>query len=95
MKVPSTSKIDELAGLHTLARLACNQIERCAADLLLVGMPGGQGTLLATQALWSETRTVPFPPVAAIHLSEQHVANYDNSRTARTDTGWRGSPSAS
>jgi hypothetical protein len=76
MKVPSTSKIDELAGLHTLARLACNQIERCAADLVLVGMPGGQGTLLATQALWSETRTVPFPPVAAIHLSEQHVANY-------------------
>ena len=77
MKVPSTSKIDELAELHALARLACNQIERCAADLVLVGMPGGQGTLLATQALWGETRAVPFPPVAAIHLSEQHVANYE------------------
>ena len=75
MKFPSTSKIDELAELCALARLACNQIERCAADLVLVGMPGGQSTLLATPALWGETRAVPFPPVAAIHLSEQHIAN--------------------
>ena len=75
MKVPSTLRTAELAELHALARLACNHIERCAADLVLVGMPGGQGTLLATQALWSETRTVPFPPVAAIHLPEQHIAN--------------------
>ena len=56
MKAPSTLKIDELAELYALARLACNQIERCAADLVLVGMPGGQGTLLAAQALWGETR---------------------------------------
>ena len=77
MKVPSTLTIDELAELYALARLACNQIERCAADLVLVGMPGGQGTLLATQALWGETRAAPFPPVAAIHLSEQHVASYE------------------
>ena len=77
MKIPSTLKTDELAELYALARLACNQIERCAADLVLVGMPGGQGTLLATQALWGETRAAPFPPVAAIHLSEQHVASYE------------------
>jgi len=77
MRFPSTLAIAEPAELYALARLACNQIERCAADLVLVGMPGGQGTLLATQALWGETRAVPFPPVAAIHLSEQHVANYE------------------
>jgi hypothetical protein len=76
MKVPSTLAIAEPAELYALARFACNQIERHAADLVLVGMPGGQGTLLATQALWAATRAAPFPPVAAIHLSEQHVANY-------------------
>ncbi len=65
-------------ALYTLARVACNQIERCAADLVLVGMPGGQGTLLAAQALWAATRSTPFPPVAAIHLSEQHLVGYVN-----------------
>ena len=77
MKFPNALAIAEPAELYALARLACNQIERCAADLVLVGIPGGQGTLLATQALWGETRAVPFPPVAAFHLSEQHVASYE------------------
>ena len=87
MQQPSTLEIDGLTELYALARFTCNQIERHAADLVLVGMPGGQGTLLATQALWAATRAAPFPPVAAIHLSEQHVAKYE--QLPHRATGYR------
>lgn len=76
-RFPSPRQIPAPLALYTLARFTCNQIEQWAADLVLVGMPGGQGTLLAAQALWAATRSAPFPPVAAIHLSEQHVASYE------------------
>ena len=70
--------IAEPAELYALARFACNQIEKYTADLVLVGFPAGQGTLLAAQALWAVTRATPFPPVAAVHLTENMVGRFDD-----------------
>jgi len=75
-RFPIPPAIPHSTALYAVARFACNQVERCAADLVLAAMPGGQGTLLAAQALWAATRSEPFPPVATIHLSEQHVWGY-------------------
>ncbi len=66
------------AKIYTHARFACNQIEKCTANLVLVGLPAGQGTLLAAQALWAVTRATPFPPVAAVHLTENMVSRFDD-----------------
>lgn len=66
------------AAIYTHARFACNQIEKYTADLVLVGFPAGQGTLLAAQALWAVTRATPFPPVAAVHLTENMVGRFDD-----------------
>jgi hypothetical protein len=62
--------------LYLNARLACQEVEQTAAELVIACHPAGYGMLHAARAVWEASHTTPFPPVAVIGFGSEKEAAY-------------------
>ncbi len=74
---PEAEAEEVLEELWNLAVLTCEQIEAYQPDIVIGLCHRGQIPLRATQALWEETRSEPFPPSMLTNIGREKTTDFN------------------